>query len=54
MGLKDYIKQEHGTQRAFAACIGVDPQQVTKWINMECIVVGGVLYSPRRLLKGEA
>jgi len=40
-----------GNQRAFAAAQGVQPPQVTQWIQKEFIVVGGQLYSPRRELK---
>lgn len=52
MQLIDYIKAHYaGNQAAFAKAQGVKPQQVTKWLNMECIVIEGVLYSPRRELK---
>lgn len=51
MTLTDHIAAHHGgSQVKFAAANGVLPQQVTKWIKMECIVVDGVLYSPRRAL----
>ncbi len=40
-----------GNQRAFAAAQGVQPPQVTQWIQKGFIVVGGTLYSPRRELK---
>lgn len=54
MKLIDYIKKRHcGNQAAFAASQGVKPQQVTKWLNMDCVVVDGVLYSPRRSLEPE-
>lgn len=55
MTLTNHIAAHHGgSQRKFAAANGVLPQQVTKWIKMECIVVNGVLYSPRRELKGKS
>lgn len=40
-----------GNQRAFAAAQGVQPPQVTQWVQKEFIVVNGNLYSPRRELK---
>jgi DNA-binding transcriptional regulator YdaS (Cro superfamily) len=40
-----------GNQRAFAAAQGVQPPQVTQWIQKDFIVVSGQLYSPRRELK---
>lgn len=40
-----------GNQRAFAAAQGVQPPQVTQWIQKYFIVVDGQLYSPRRELK---
>jgi len=50
--LVDHIEKHYGgNQAAFAKAQDVKPQQVTKWLNMECIVVNGVLYSPRRTLK---
>lgn len=61
MKLLDYIQKHYsGNQAAFAKSQDVKPQQVTKWLKMNCIVVEGVLYSPRRELiklakkKGEA
>lgn len=39
-----------GNQRAFAAAQGVQPPQVTQWIQKDFIVVDGQLYSPRREL----
>ena len=44
-------KHFEGNQRAFAAAQGVQPPQVTQWIQKGFIVVGGQLYSPRRELK---
>lgn len=41
-----------GSQRAFATAQGVQPPQVTQWINKKFIVVDGLLYSPRRELQG--
>lgn len=44
-----YIKTHYaGSQRQFAQALDVKPQQVTKWLNMGCIVVDHTLYSPRR------
>ena len=52
MKLLDHINKQHGgNQAAFAKSQDVKPQQVTKWLNMNCIVIDGVLYSPRRELK---
>jgi hypothetical protein len=49
--LLDHIEKHYSSnQAAFAKAQGVKPQQVTKWLNMNCIVVEGVLYSPRREL----
>ena len=41
----------NGNQRAFAAAQGVQPPQVTQWIQKDFIAVDGQLYSPRRELK---
>jgi DNA-binding transcriptional regulator YdaS (Cro superfamily) len=47
----DYIAEEFGgSQRAFASAQGVQPAQVTQWLNKKFIVVDGVLYSARREL----
>jgi hypothetical protein len=48
-----YIINKHNNKAAFADAQDVKPQQVTKWVNMKCIVVDGVLYSPRRELKAQ-
>ena len=48
--LADYISKHYASQRAFAAAVGVAPQQVTQWLAKDYIVVAGVLYSPRREL----
>jgi hypothetical protein len=40
-----------GNKSAFAAAQGVQPPQVTQWIQKDFIVVDGQLYSPRRELK---
>ena len=49
LDLIDYIALHHsGNQAAFGRTQGVKPQQVTKWLDMGCIVVDGKLYSPRR------
>ncbi|MEB6856429.1 hypothetical protein NA898_03295 [Proteus cibi] len=37
-----------GNKSAFAKSMGVTPQQVTKWVNDDWIIVDGTLYSPRR------
>lgn len=48
MPLKQYIEENFHSLADFARLCDVLPQQVTKWINMGCIVEGGKLYSPRR------
>jgi len=51
MILAEYIKKEHGgNQAAFARFQDVSPQQVTKWLNLDCVVVDSKLYSFRRVL----
>ena len=40
-----------GNQRAFASAQGVQPPQVTQWIQKDFIAVNSQLYSPRRELK---
>lgn len=51
MQLLDHIAAHYGgNQSAFARAQGVPRQQITKWVNMGCIVVDGKLYSPRREL----
>ena len=40
-----------GSQREFAKAQGIEPPQVTQWINKNFIVVEHVLYSARRELK---
>jgi DNA-binding transcriptional regulator YdaS (Cro superfamily) len=50
--LMNYIKENfNGNQAAFAKAQGVQPPQVTQWINKGFIVIDGRLYSPRRHLK---
>ncbi|MFV2324815.1 helix-turn-helix domain-containing protein [Escherichia coli] len=39
-----------GNQASFARLTGVQPAQVTQWINKGFIVVNHTLYSPRRKL----
>ena len=52
MKLSEFIQTYHNNNKAqFAKHQHVLPQQVTKWLKMDCIVVSGVLYSPRRELK---
>lgn len=47
--LTDYIAIHHqGNQSDFARHMGVNRQQVTKWIKGGWIVVNGKLYSPQR------
>jgi hypothetical protein len=49
MRLTEYIALHFaGNKAEFARHMNVIPQQVTKWINAEWIVVGHTLYSPRR------
>lgn len=49
MELTEYIdKYFNGNKTEFARHEGVLAPQVHKWIAMECIVVNGRLYSPRR------
>ncbi|RYM60192.1 hypothetical protein BSR03_17260 [Serratia proteamaculans] len=49
MKLIDYIeKYFNGNKSAFARHEGVDQAYVYKWLKMECIIVDGKLYSPRR------
>lgn len=49
MTLIEYINTYYaGNQSAFAKASDVKPQQVTKWINSEFIVINHALYSPRR------
>ncbi|MEL0637629.1 hypothetical protein V6259_12750 [Marinomonas sp. TI.3.20] len=50
--LREYIDEEfYGSNRDFAAAQGVQPPQVTQWLNKDFIVVNESLYSPRRELK---
>lgn len=37
-----------GKQVEFANAMGVNRQQVTKWVNGGWIVVDGILYAPKR------
>ena len=49
--LAEYISEQFsGSQREFAAAQGVQPAQVTQWLNKDFIVVNDVLYSARREL----
>ncbi|MBU4680429.1 hypothetical protein KC222_00175 [Cedecea davisae] len=49
MSLTEYIDLHYaGVKADFARAMDVIPQQVTRWINEEWIVVGHILYSPRR------
>jgi len=49
--LSRYITRVHGSQVSFAKAQGVMRQQVTVWLRKEFIVVDGVMYSERRVLK---
>jgi len=45
MKLKQHIEKEHGgNQSAFARKMGVNPQQVTRWLNYDCIWINGAVY----------
>ena len=51
MELTEYIDKNYGGNKTeFARAVGVKPPQVHQWIEMKCIVVDGVMYSPRREL----
>ncbi|EAW3492547.1 hypothetical protein LDU51_001961 [Salmonella enterica] len=51
MKLTDYIEKHYdGNKTEFARQVGVKPPQVHQWIEMKCIVIDGVMYSPRREL----
>lgn len=47
--LAEYIDMKfNGSQRAFSIAQGIQPAQVTQWLNKGFIVVGDTLYSVRR------
>ena len=48
MSITDYIKANHPSKASFARSQGINPQEVTKWINKGYIVLDGTIYSPRR------
>ena len=48
MKIADYISANFASIAEFARSNEVNPQQVTKWINAEWIVVDGTIYSPKR------
>ncbi|QKJ88035.1 hypothetical protein PMPD1_3102 [Paramixta manurensis] len=49
MLLHNYINDTFGgNQSEFARHMGVNRQQVTRWINESWIVINDVMYSPRR------
>lgn len=51
MPLVEYIeKYYNGNQRSFARLVGVQPAQVTQWLDKKFIVVNHTIYSPRRKL----
>lgn len=56
MPLLDYINANFaGNQSEFARHMGVSRQKVNKWISDGWVVVGGMLYSPRRSIpEGES
>jgi len=50
-----YIKLKfNGNKAKFARSQGVTPQQVTKWINGNWFIGGGLVLSPKRELKAES
>ena len=51
MPIKEYIALMYESQAHFARVQGVAPAQVTQWINMNCIVINEIIYSPRRNIK---
>jgi hypothetical protein len=49
MPLKEFIDTHFGgNQAAFARLMEVNRQQVTKWLADGWVVVGDILYSPKR------
>ena len=48
MPLREYIEKNYVSQAEFARANGFLPQQVTKWLRNEWIIVGGMLYAPQR------
>lgn len=55
MNLIDYIHTHHGgNQSAFARAMGVQRQQVTRWLAGGWIVFNGVMYSPQREVTANA
>ena len=51
MPLIEYINKFYlANQTSFSRLTGVQPAQVTQWINKGFIVVNHTLYSPRRKL----
>lgn len=51
MDLKDYIDKNYaGVKTRFAADCNVLPQQVTKWLERNCIVINGIIYTPKRMI----
>lgn len=51
MKLADYISANFASKAEFARSQNVTPQQVTKWINNEWIVINNTLYLPKREIK---
>lgn len=51
MLLKDYIKKHYATQAEFSKDNDLLPQQVTKYIRRNMVVVNGMLYTPVRPIK---
>lgn len=48
MLLSEYIKNNYESQADFARANKVVPQQVTKWIRNNWVIIDCVLYSPQR------
>lgn len=44
--LIEYIKREHGTQRAYAAHIGKSTVTVNRWVKGGNWIINGVMYAP--------
>lgn len=49
MKLTEHIELFYGGNKsAFAKSMNVTPQQVTKWVNDDWVIIDGTIYSPRR------
>lgn len=53
MPVTEFIRQEYaGRQVDFARAVGVNPQQVTKWVNGEFVITDdGYIIQPRIVKK---